>query len=238
MKNRSPLIALLCPIMKGTSILFRLTKLDRPRTVVRSVILASVTLVSSGVQAELWQCTRSTESIQQQRSFFTENPVVGDDQRCERFELRRGGFNRASFLGYEEVAKHRIEEARARYGSPTGGLPEERGRLKGSRGVKPSEAVTDPQGRYYTSFQAEQIDSQSEQRKGRYYTGETLCRVRGQARGTVPGEAVVSITRGALTVDRVPVQIKGKRGAARWSVSLKGPCRNPEVRVEPAEKIR
>ncbi len=171
--------------------------------------------------AEFWSCGGETAA-----PLLTDAPARSDGAPCTRLDFSHTPFQRLpadqfSALGRPSPAK--TDSARGNSpGLDTAGVGAKestaqrphrlRGRLNLDRnfGSAPS-----------ASFSAKEIS-------GRF---EIRCEISGTARSENGGEGFVRIRRGALTVDEVAVRLAGEGRPVKWRTMLKGPCRNPEVKV-------
>ncbi len=133
---------------------------------------------------------------------YTNTPVVGEGDLCTPLSLERSPYNK---VPSEMFARFHLKETQP---------------LK----EKDSEIRSDLQNQVETSLKYREITSSK--KKG------VLCDVSGEARGPEHVPAMITVTRGMVTKDSVRVNLRKGFKPVSWKMSLKGACREPEVRIK------
>jgi|GEM_PF-6412385 len=185
-----------------------------------SFALAALPLTASHVSAEIWSCRNSDSNSRvylEQSSPSTGiegGALSGKLADCQpAASLARTTFNKL----HSSAAESEIE------GEPT--TPTTNAVLSKSRLLEPRV----PGREIYTSWEARKL---IQRRKTKRRTLEKeLCEITGVARGQQGGYALLTITRGALTVEQKRLRLKKDGAATVWRMQLKGSCRNPSVEI-------
>lgn len=149
--------------------------------------------------AEIWIC----DDPAQKTPTFTNAPINSDGTQCHPNSLSNAAYNKVA----SEKLFHHIELASTRAG-------EEASKFRPKRTEKNK----------HVSFSHREV---APKKSNRHF--ETECLIRGTARSAEGGQAEVRVTRGALTTDKISVQLPSKNKPVKWTATLPGPCRNPLV---------
>lgn len=166
-----------------------------------------ILLLYSSVQplhAEHWRCS----GAEPKRFQYTNRPVQSSLEKCERIALEKTAFN---------VVKDYEHARSTKAVSETDGT-----RVADRPRLKPTLVKTSSKAKEFY------------QKGGNKSLFDLRCRVSGSAKSSEPGRAIVIVTRGALTIDELPVRIKQANSATNWEIDLHGRCRRPivEIRME------
>lgn len=184
---------------------------------------------SGNAFGEVWLC----EDLPTGKKTFTTAPINSNKSKCLPDATARASFMR---LPPDEFSRWGVgEEVSLATSSAHTGEDEKEGKTADERAIRGTRKATKRKqtkdAQLFVTHSFREIDLRSNKTTSR---GMKLgCEVKGKAKGSVPGVAQITITRGALTVNELRISIPKDLEEVEWQTKLKGPCRNPEVEIQP-----
>ncbi len=180
------------------------------------LLIALLVLLGTAQEAvpDPWIC-HSRRSVS---PLYTDTPVSGPDMECEMTSLENAPYNRISSEAFERYgAAHRERTLKAALA--------ERAQLE-----LPADLAGPPRREMpsvHTTWSIREVNRKGRKNKTGFHLG---CELEGKASASKSQWVRVTITRGAVTIDTLEIQVNPGRGTP-WSASLRGACRNPQVSI-------
>ncbi|MCB0322603.1 MAG: hypothetical protein KDD69_03485 [Bdellovibrionales bacterium] len=174
------------------------------RVVAKFTVIVSLAVPQTAA-AELWKCNH--RGTAESAPVVTSNPTASHVTRCELFDVTRARFTR-------ETADN--------------GLPLEKSIPADSTDVHAPDIKHVPSTALRITWTSEE---QRVPKTGAGIGDAVQCRFSGLASAAVAQVSRITILRGGATVDYLRVLLPGGERPRPWTTVVRGPCRNPTVRI-------